>query len=95
MGDFYKVLGLNKECTEAELKAAYKKLALAKGESFEELKDLFESDIESQNLSSSSSSSSSNKRGSSAMSNESRIFTWGRREIRQQEEGETCLNLML
>ncbi|XP_076886850.1 uncharacterized protein LOC143536823 [Bidens hawaiensis] len=26
--DFYQVLGLNKECTEAELKTAYKKLAL-------------------------------------------------------------------
>ncbi|KAI3786225.1 hypothetical protein L1987_45360 [Smallanthus sonchifolius] len=27
-GDFYQVLGLNKACTETELKAAYKKLAL-------------------------------------------------------------------
>ncbi|XP_076926330.1 uncharacterized protein LOC143589456 [Bidens hawaiensis] len=142
--DFYQVLGLNKECTEAELKTAYKKLALKwhpdrcpdsryleeakkkfqdiqeaysvlsdvnkrfmydvgaydsdddddgmadfmsemavlmsqnkpnrNGESFEELKDLFEELFEESEIPTSSSfgessSSSSSKRGSSAMSN--------------------------
>ncbi|CAO2040446.1 unnamed protein product [Urochloa humidicola] len=48
--DLYAVLGLKKECSDAELKVAYRKLAMRQ-ESFEELQqlfvDMFQSDLDS------------------------------------------------
>ncbi|RWW05485.1 hypothetical protein GW17_00031231 [Ensete ventricosum] len=49
IGDFYAVLGLRKECSEAELRIAYKKLAMNGHDSFEELQrmflDMFQDDL--------------------------------------------------